>query len=80
MSTETEQVARSRQGRIISLKEAADIIGTSYPTAVRLANSGELKAFRVRHSWRTSDVACEEFISRQFKLQAARSRSARREG
>ena len=73
MSTETGQIARSRQGRIISLKEAADIIGTSYPTAVRLANSGELKAFRVRHSWRTSDVG-------QFKLQAARSRLAGREG
>lgn len=80
MSTKAEQAAQSRQGRIISLKEAADILGTSYPTAVRMASSGELKAFRIRKTWRTSDIACEEFISRQFKLQAARSRSAGREG
>ena len=80
MSTKAEQAAQSRQGRIISLKEAADILGMSYPTAVRMANSGELKAFRIRKTWRTSDIACEEFINRQFKLQAARSRSARREG
>lgn len=80
MSTETERATQSRQGRIISLMEAANIIGTSYPTAVRLAKSGELKAFRVRNSWRTSDIACEEFISRQFRLQAARSRMAGREG
>ena len=80
MSTEMERSVQSRQGRIISLMEAANIIGTSYPTAVRLAKSGELRAFRVRNSWRTSDVACEEFISRQFRLQAARSRMAGREG
>ena len=77
---EMERSVQSRQGRIISLMEAANIIGTSYPTAVRLAKSGELRAFRVRNSWRTSDVACEEFISRQFRLQAARSRMAGREG
>ena len=80
MNAETAERTQSRQGRIISLMEAASIIGTSYPTAVRLAKSGELKAFRVRNSWRTSDIACEEFISRQFKLQAARSRLAGREG
>lgn len=28
----------------------------SYPTAVRLAHSGELKVFRLRHLWRMSDV------------------------
>ncbi|MBP3866875.1 MAG: helix-turn-helix domain-containing protein, partial [Eggerthellaceae bacterium] len=66
MSTKAEQVAQSRQGRIISLKEAADILGTSYPTAVRMASSGELKAFRIRKTWRTSEAACREFVRSQF--------------
>ena len=71
---ETRDTAKSR-ARIISLAEAAEIIGTSYPTAVRLAESGELKAFRIRKSWRTSDAACDEFVRRQFELQALRCRS-----
>jgi len=68
---ETRDTAKGR-ARIISLAEAAEIIGTSYPTAVRLAESGELKAFRIRKSWRTSDAACDEFVRRQFELQALR--------
>ena len=71
---ETRGTAKGR-ARIISLAEAAEIIGTSYPTAVRLAESGELKAFRIRKSWRTSDAACDEFVRRQFELQALRCRS-----
>lgn len=74
---ETRDTAK-RRARIISLAEAADIIGTSYPTAVRLAESGELKAFRIRKSWRTSDAACDEFVRRQFELQALRCRSKAR--
>ena len=58
------------EGRIISLVEAAEMIGTSYPTAVRLAKSGELKAFRIRRTWRTSTSACEAFVRGQFELQA----------
>ena len=64
-----------QEPRIISLVEAAKIIGTSYPTAVRLAKSGELKAFRIRSSWRTSNVACDDFIRQQFRLQAIKSQS-----
>ena len=60
------------QARIISLAEAAKILNVSYPTAVRLAKSGELKAFRIRSTWRTSNVVCDEFIRQQFKLQADR--------
>ena len=71
---ETRDTAKGR-ARIIYLAEAAEIIGTSYPTAVRLAESGELKAFRIRKSWRTSDAACDEFVRRQFELQALRCRS-----
>ena len=75
---ETRNTAKS-QARIISLAEAAKIIGTSYPTAVRLAESGELKAFRIRKTWRTSDTACEEFIRQQFELQALKCQSRVRE-
>jgi excisionase family DNA binding protein len=71
---DTRDTAKNR-ARIISLAEAAKIIGTSYPTAVRLAESGELKAFRIRSSWRTSDAACDEFICQQFRLQALRCQS-----
>ena len=75
---DTRDTAKS-QVRIISLAEAAKIIGTSYPTAVRLAKSGELKAFRIRKTWRTSDAACEEFICQQFRLQALRCQSRAKE-
>jgi excisionase family DNA binding protein len=71
---DTRGTAKNR-ARIISLAEAAKIIGTSYPTAVRLAESGELKAFRIRSSWRTSDAACDEFICQQFRLQALKCQS-----
>lgn len=68
--------------RIISLAEAAKMIGTSYPTVVRLATSGELKAFRIRHSWRTSTTVCKEYIREQFEKQAqiCRSRETTEEG
>ena len=45
------------EGRIISLYEAAEILGTSYPTAMRLAKSGGLKAFRIRKTRRTRPTA-----------------------
>ena len=61
---------RCEDVRIISLKEAAQILGASYPTVLRMATEGELKAFRIRHTWRTSTAACEEFIQRKFDEQA----------
>lgn len=36
----------------------------------RLVVNGELKAFRLRNSWRTSTAACDEYIKRQFEEQA----------
>lgn len=56
-------------GRIIILQEAAEILSVSYSTAFRLAESGELKAFRIRNSWRTSTVACAQYIDRQMRVQ-----------
>ena len=58
------------EGRIITLMEAAKLLGTSYPTAHRMACSGELKAFRLRNSWRTSTAACAEYVRRGFAEQA----------
>lgn len=56
-------------GRIITLQEAAEILSVSYSTAFRLTESGELKAFRIRNSWRTSTVACAQYIDRQMRVQ-----------
>lgn len=56
-------------GRIITLQEAAEILSVSYSTAFRLAESGELKAFRTRNSWRTSTIACAQYIDRQMRTQ-----------
>ena len=76
---DTRDTAKS-QARIISLAEAAKIIGTSYPTAVRLAKSGELKAFRIRKTWRTSEAACRAFVRNQFEIQALECQSVEVEG
>jgi excisionase family DNA binding protein len=66
------------EARIISLAEAAKLLGVSYPTTVRLATDGELKAFRVRKVWRTSTTACEDYVNERFRAQeaACRARSA----
>mgnify|MGYP000989117127 CR=1 FL=1 len=45
-------------GRIITLQEAAEILSVSYSTA-----------FRIRNSWRTSTVACAQYIDRQMRVQ-----------
>lgn len=66
---------RDEEVRIISLKEAAEILGSSYPTVLRMATEGDLKAFRIRHTWRTSTAACDEFIQRKFDEQARACRS-----
>ena len=60
---------QGEEARIISLKEAVEILGSSYPTVLRMATEGDLKAFRMRRTWRTSTAACEEFIQRKFDEQ-----------
>ena len=80
MSEETAKKALDEEGRIISLYEAAEILGTSYPTAMRLAKSGELKAFRIRKTWRTSEAACRAFVRSQFEIQALACQSAETRG
>ena len=66
----------SRPGaEIMTLADAAKYLHTSYSTVYRLVTSGELQAFRLRNSWRTSTAACEEFVRRQFAEQAVSSHS-----
>lgn len=63
------------EGRVIMLLEAGEILHASYATVLRLATHSELKAFRIRNSWRTSTTACERFIDGQFKRQVVICRS-----
>lgn len=63
------------EGRVITLSEAGEILHASYATVLRLVTNGELKAFRIRNSWRTSIGVCERFIDEQFKRQAVICRS-----
>ena len=71
---------RRREGpapsRILTLAEAAEILHTSYSTVYRLVTAGELDAFRLRNSWRTSTAACDDYVSRQFAVNAISTRSA----
>ena len=77
---ESAMKALDAEGRIISLSEAAKMLGTSYPTVLRLATNGELKAFRIRRAWRTSEAACEAYVQKQFEIQATACRSVEVEG
>lgn len=61
--------------RVIKLGEAAQIINCSYSTTLRMARSGELKAFRVRGAWRTTDAICAEYIERRIAEQQLISQS-----
>ncbi|MDD7203812.1 helix-turn-helix domain-containing protein [Hugonella massiliensis] len=71
METTETSGRRADEGRVITFTEAAKILGTSYTTVYRLAESGALRAFRIRHSWRTSTGACEDYIAEQFRKQAS---------
>lgn len=75
MSAETAMMALDAEGRIISLSEAARRLGISYPTVRRLAVTGELKAFKIRNSWRTSTAALDAFVREQIELQDLARRS-----
>lgn len=77
---ESAMKALDAEGRIISLGEAAKMLGTSYPTVLRLATNGELKAFRIRRTWRTSEAACEAYVQKQLELQATACQSVEVEG
>lgn len=66
----TQTGTSGAQARIMTLQEAADYLHTSYSTVYRLVKSGELDAFRLRNTWRTSSLACETYVRHQFAQQA----------
>lgn len=51
-----------RQGEIITIPQAAKLLHVSSSTAYRLADSGELKAFKLGGCRRTSTAACEKLV------------------
>jgi len=57
-------------GKIMTLDEAAEYLNISYSTVYRLVIDGELRAFRIRNSWRTSTGACREFVTKRFEEQS----------
>ncbi len=63
---------------ILTLREAAERLHTSYSTVHRLVVSGELEAFRLRNVWRTSTLACERYVRRRFAEQESLCRPAER--
>ena len=67
---EKSEARTSSEGEILTLAQAAEDLNASLPTVLRLVNSGELRAFRIRKAWRTSSGACDEFVKRQFADQA----------
>lgn len=50
----------------ITLKDASRILCCSYSTALRLAQSGKLKAFQIMSAWRTSEAACRDFMAEAY--------------
>lgn len=70
------EAKKEQTGRILTLQEAADRLHVSYSTAYRMVMDGELEAFRVRNSWRTSEAVCDGFIARRFAEQALQCETA----
>ena len=60
------QAVRDANRRIIMLHEAAAILHASYSTVLSMATSGELPAFHIHNSWRTSDVAIDAYVARSM--------------
>ncbi len=56
----------SPEGEILTLAQAAEYLNASLSMVLRLVNSGELRASRIRKAWRTSSGACDELVKRQF--------------
>lgn len=67
---EKSEARTSPEGEIFTLAQAAEYLNASLSTVLRLVNSGELRALRIRKAWRTSSGACDEFVKRQFADQA----------
>ena len=53
--------------KVLDAKEVAKILKVHQRTVIRLAERGELKAFRVGDLWRFRRVDIEEFINKQIQ-------------
>ena len=71
--TESSAVVDGKE-RVITLKEAAQILGISYPTVYRMVTTGKLFGFRVNGGWRTSTAICKQYLTRQMSRQLASCR------
>lgn len=63
------------EDKIMTLVQAAEFLETSCSTVYRLVTDGELRAFRLRNSWRTSTSACREYVDKRFEEQSVICRS-----
>lgn len=54
-----------KNGELLTIPEAAQLLHVSRSTAYRLADSGELKAFYLGKCRRTSMAACQDLIDRK---------------
>lgn len=55
--------------QILSFKQASKKLNVGLSTVYKLANSGELTAFRLGGAWRTSEQACNEYIQRRIAVE-----------
>lgn len=70
-----DDIHEEGESEVLTLDEAAKRLKTSYSTVYRLVVCGELEAFRLRNAWRTSTLACDRFVKRQFEEQAIACKS-----
>jgi len=59
--------------RPLSRKEAAEYLGVSFSTVVRMVDSGELRAHKVRSQWRIEMADLEAIVQAGQRFQARRS-------
>lgn len=52
---------------LISTAEAAKLLHVSEPTVRRLIADCKLEGFKLGSHWRTSEVACNRYVARQYK-------------
>ena len=63
-----EEVVLQRDGSsVLSLKEAAAMLGVSYSTVYRMVQDGQIEAYRIRTQYRIPRKACEKFVRDETK-------------
>jgi excisionase family DNA binding protein len=57
--------------QLLALSEVAERLGTCRETVVRLIESEDLRAYRIRHQWRVSESDLQNYLNRVAKGPAA---------